>query len=480
MSLTTDPLGRLDAVALAELVRSGEASPLELVDAAIARIEALDPGINAVIHTTFDKARAAAESPDLPDGPFKGVPFLLKDLWPTSAGDPFHMGIAGFKKDGYVHPTDSNLVKAYRQAGFIILGRTNTPEMGLTATTEPLAYGPTRNPWDTNRGTGGSSGGAAAAVAAGMVPVANASDGGGSIRIPAAMCGLVGLKPSRGRVSMGPLREEWGFSVQHVVSHTVRDSAAILDATAYPFPGDGVIAPDHNRPYAAGLGNSLGALRIGLLVEVDGVNTHPDCAATAERAGSILEGLGHTVEAGSPAALSRRDAREAFTTLWAVGAASDLASVSRILGRELDERDVEPGTWSMVESGRSVTGVDLASAQAVSGSYRREMSSWWEEGWDLLLTPTTLRPQPEIGELTSTADEPLRAAIESIPYAALTSPFNITGQPAISLPLGHSSDGLPLGAQLVAAYGREDLLLDVAGQLEAEVGWDAERAPLHP
>jgi amidase len=479
VTLSTDLLGRRDAVGLAELVSSGEASPLELVDAAIHRIEELDPGINAVIHRTFEKARAAAQSPDLPDGPFRGVPFLLKDLWPTSAGDPFHMGMEGAKQDGYIHPSDSNLVAAYRRAGFIILGRTNTPEMGLTATTEPVAYGPTRNPWDTNRGTGGSSGGSAAAVAAGMIPAANASDGGGSIRIPAAMCGLVGLKPSRGRVSMGPLRDEWGLSVQHVVCHTVRDSAAILDATAYPFPGDGVIAPDYGRPYAARDGSNLGRLRIGLVLGVAGVDTHPDCAATAQRGAAILEGLGHTVEMNGPAALESEEEQTAFTTLWAAGAAADLASIGRMLGRELTSADVEPGTWFTVEHGREVSGVDLAWAQGTASRYRREMSSWWAEGWDLLLTPTTLRPQPEIGELTSSDEEPLRAMIESIPYAALTSPFNITGQPAISLPMGHS-EGLPLGAQLVAAYGREDLLFDVAAQLEAEVGWAAERAPLHP
>jgi len=480
MSLSTDPLGRLDATALAELVRSGQATPLELVDAAIARIDALDPGINAVIHRSFDKARAAAQSPDLPDGPFKGVPFLLKDLWPTSAGDPFHMGIAAFKNDGYIHPSDANLVTAYRQAGFVILGRTNTPELGLTATTEPLAYGPTRNPWDTNRGTGGSSGGAAAAVAAGMVPAANASDGGGSIRIPAAMCGLVGLKPSRGRVSMGPLQDEWGFSVQHVVTHSVRDSAGILEATAHPFPGDGVVAPDHGRPYSERTGAGVAGLRIGLLTELADVETHPDCAATAERAASILEGLGHHVSASSPPALARKDAREAFSTLWAVGAASNLAGLAGFLGRELTADDVEPGTWAMAEGGRLATGVDLARAQATAMDYRRDMESWWAEGWDLLLTPTTLRTQPEIGELSSTEDEPLRAALGSIPYAALTSPFNVTGQPAISVPVGHASDGMPLGAQLIASYGREDLLLDVAAQLEAEIDWASRRAPLAP
>lgn len=279
---------------------------------------------------------------------------------------------------------------------------------------------------------------------------------------------------------MGPLREEWGLSVQHVVSHTVRDSAAILDATAYPFPGDGVIAPGQGQPYANRTGEDVGGLRVGLLVGVDGVATHPDCVATAERAASILEGLGHQVELASPAALHSEDERAAFTTLWAAGAAADLVAVGKLLGRDLAEADVEPGTWDTVLRGREVSAVDLAWAQGVAGSFRRDMASWWADGWDLLLTPTTLSPQPEIGELVATPEEPLRAMIGSIPYAAMTSPFNITGQPAISLPVGHGRDGLPLGAQLVAAYGREDLLLDVAAQLEQEVDWASRRAPLHP
>jgi amidase len=475
----TDDLALLDAVAQAELVRSGQASPTELVDAAIDRIEALDPKLNAVIHQRFDKARQEAASPDLADGPFRGVPFLLKDLWPTSAGDPFHMGIKAFKEVGYVHPSDANLTTRYREAGFVILGRTNTPELGLVATTEPLAYGPTRNPWNPDHGPGGSSGGSAAAVASGMVPCANASDGGGSIRIPAAMCGLVGLKPSRGRGSMGPLRDEWGVSVQHVVSHSVRDTAAVLDATWRPFPGDGVIAPAPTRPWVDELGVNE-PLRIGVLDHaLGGVPTHADCTVAARRGAELAAALGHHVEDAHPAELDRMGDHGALvTTLWAVGAKASLRSLAPLLGRELTEDDVEPGTWALAEWGTAFSAVDLAAAQGAMATVRRDLATWWED-FDVLITPTTAAPPPPLGQLVGTADEPLQGLYGSTPYATFTAVFNQSGQPAISLPLHRTEDGLPVGTQFVAAYGREDLLLRLATQLEAEVRWADHRAPLH-
>lgn len=475
----TDDLARLDAVAQAELVRSAAASPLELVDAAIDRIERVDPRVNAVIHRRFERAREEAAAPDLPDGPFRGVPFLLKDLWPTSAGDPFHMGIKAFKEAGYVHPEDANLTRRYREAGFVIVGRTNTPELGLVATTEPLAYGPTHNPWDPARGPGGSSGGSAAAVASGMVPCANASDGGGSIRIPAAMCGLVGLKPSRGRGSMGPLRDEWGVSVQHVVAHSVRDTAAVLDATWRPFPGDGVIAPAPARPWAEEVG-AEGRLRIGLLDHAPGgVPTDPECAAAARRGADLAAALGHEVEEAHPAALDRMaEHGPLVTTMWAVGAKASLLSLAPLLGRELTAEDVEPGTWALAEWGDRATAVELAVTQAKMATVRRELAAWWED-YDLLITPTTAAPPPLLGQLVGTDDDPLRGLVGSTPYATFTAVFNQSGQPAVSLPLCRTGDGLPVGTQFVAAYGREDLLIRIAAQMEAEVGWAEERAPIH-
>lgn len=477
---TVADFDRLDATAMAELVRRGDASPVELVEAAIARIEARDGTVNAVIHRRFERALAEAASPTLPDGPFRGVPFALKDLWPGSEGDPFHLGVKALRDVDHRAVIDTNLVTRYRGAGLVIVGRTNTPELGLVATTEPLAHGPSRNPFDPSRGTGGSSGGAAAAVAAGMVPVANASDGGGSIRIPAAMCGLVGLKPSRGRISMGPVQDEWGVSVQHVVSRTVRDSAALLDVSAGPFPGDGVIAPAPHLPYAESSVLPTESLRVGLLASAPEGDTHPRCRAAAEAAGRLLADLGHRVDEAHPAVLD--DARrlgEVFGVTWSVGAATSLLTLGDWIGRPLTADDVEPSTWALAELGRSYSGVDLLRAQNAMAAVRREAAAWWADGWDLLLTPTTAAPAPPIGHVTSSPDDPTRPFLRSIPYSVFTSVWNVTGQPAISLPAGTDDGGVPLGVQLVGAYGREDLLLQVATQLEAELRWDR-RLPAVP
>src|SRR5215211_788838 len=263
-----EELAGLDATAHAELVRTGEASPLELVDAAIERIEAVNPSLNAVIHELFEEGRAAAES-EIPDGPFKGVPFLLKDLGAAFAGQPLHMGMQALKDADFRSPVDSYLAQRFRDAGFITIGKTNTPELGILPTTEPRAYGPSRNPWDTERSTGGSSGGSAAAVASGMVPIAHANDGGGSIRIPASECGLVGLKPTRQRISEGPILGDnmSGLTVELVVSKSVRDTAAVLEAVHGPAPGDPYVAAPPTRPYSEEVGADPGKLRIGLLTE---------------------------------------------------------------------------------------------------------------------------------------------------------------------------------------------------------------------
>ena len=360
------------------------------------------------------------------------------------------------------------------------MGRTNTPELGLVATTEPHAYGPSRNPWNTDHSTGGSSGGAAAAVAAGMLPAANASDGGGSIRIPAAMCGLVGLKPSRGRISNGP-REEWSFSCQHVVSHTIRDTAAILDATAIPFAGDGVVAPDHGRPYAGCVNADPGRFRIGLMPDNHRNETHPDCEAATRRTADLLSDLGHEVVESRPEAfLDLGELKElawAFTVNWSVGAVVSLSTLGEQLGRTVTADDVEPGTWAMAQRGDGYSGPDFSRAQSILGGWRRSMAQWWND-FDVLLTPTTAQPPARIGELTPTDDDPVRGSKRSLPYSVYTSPFNCTGQPAISLPVG-SSDGLPIGVQLVSAYAREDQLLSVGGQLERAIDWSAHRAPIH-
>src|SRR5919109_2330750 len=295
-----------DATALAELVRSGEASPRELADAAIERIEALNPQLNAVITPLFEKGLAAADG-ELPAGPFRGVPMLVKDLICHTAGDPLHEGMRFLRELGWTEEEDTWLAGRFREAGFVILGKTNTPELGILPTTEPEAYGATRNPWDPERSPAGSTGGSAAAVAAGMVPLAHANDGGGSIRLPAAACGLVGLKPSRGRVSLAPGFGDVmsGLVAELCVARSVRDVATLLEWVADPPPGEPYVAPARERPYTEELEASPGQLRIGLMSEAPGgsVPIHPDCVAAAEDAGRLLESLGHAVERSHPGRL---------------------------------------------------------------------------------------------------------------------------------------------------------------------------------
>lgn len=476
MSNISELLTQQDAVGLAELIRQGDITATELTQAAIDRIEATNPQLNAVIHTSFDKALAAAQNPELPDGPFAGVPFLLKDLWAAdSAGDPNCLGTRGLRETPFVPDADSNIVNLYRQAGFIILGRTNTPEFGLMPTTEPLAFGPTRNPHNPDFGAGGSSGGAAAAVASGMVPAAHASDGGGSIRIPAAMCGLVGLKPSRGRVTMDAATNANGFSVQHVVCRSVRDSAAILDVCARNFPDDNFTLPAPEMSFAQAMTSDPKGLRIGLLDSSPraAVELHPECAQAARKTGQALEDLGHHVEQAAPADLNTEEITAAFSVLWSAGAAANMKILGERLGRAATEADVEPATWVMAQQGETLSGDDVASAQQAVASYTRNCLSWWDDepGFDLLLSPTTALPPPLIGDLAPTEEDPFQGLPKAIPYATFTAPFNITGQPGISVPMHFTPQGLPVGAQLVANLAREDLLLAVAAQLEAAVGW---------
>jgi amidase len=481
----------LDATAQAALVASGEVSARELIDAAIERIDRSDAEINAVIMHWYDRAR---EQADLIDGtgaatapagsgsgdrpPFLGVPFLLKDLWASEAGMPMSMGNAALAADPPIAEEDTTIVARFREAGLINLGRTNSPELGSLPVTEPVAYGPTRNPWNTEHTPGGSSGGAAAAVAAGMVPMAHASDGGGSIRIPASCSGLVGLKPTQGRISLGPERDEAGLSVNLVVSRSVRDTARILDAVHGPAVGDTVIAPPPTRPYEDELGHDPGRLRIGLLDDdPQGRFLHDDCVAAVRLAAGLLEDLGHHVAPGHPPVLGDASFTPRFMAMWATNMALGIGKMGNWLGRPLTEDDVEPVNWAQAEWAKGVSGVEYGQALGAVLEYRRSLHAWWAEGWDLLLTPTLSEPPVKIGEHDPVEGDPMAGMKRAARFVGFTPPFNASGQPAINVPLHWNDDGLPIGIQLVAAYGREDLLLAVASQLEAAQPW-AHRRPV--
>src|SRR5215469_7999578 len=467
----------LDATAQAELVRRGEVSAAELVEAAIGRIEEVNPKLDAVIRTSFDQARAEAAG-DLPDGPFRGVPILFKDLGCTVAGEVTAFGVGPMRDQP--SPVTSYLAEEFRAAGFVPLGRTNVPELGTTVTTEPRSFPAARNPWDTDRSTGGSSGGSAAAVASGMVPVAHANDGGGSIRIPASECGLVGLKPNRGRVSQGPaVGEGWaGGTIDGVVARTVRDAAGILDVISARQLGEPYYAPPWPRRLSAEVGADPGRLRIGML-DRPGAGDYlddPECRAAVSGAARLLESLGHDVAESAPKAMFEEDFIQNFTNIIAADTEATLRYFETLLGRHITDDEIEPRNAFYRVVGASLDAVTYVDSRAWLGMWVRRMASWWADH-DLLLTPTVGAPPPELGWFTAEGPEAEGPRIISfIPY---TAQFNMTGQPAVSLPLHWTLGGLPVGVQLVAPYGREDLLIRVASQLEEAAPW-ADRHPRRP
>jgi amidase len=467
----------LDATAQADLVRRGEVSPKELTEAAIARIEAVNPRLDAVIRTRFDAARQEADG-DLPDGPFRGVPILFKDLGCTVTGEPAAFGVGPMKDLAW--PVTSYLAEQFRAAGFVTLGRTNVPELGTTVTTEPRSFPPARNPWDTTRSTGGSSGGSSAAVAAGLVAVAHANDGGGSIRIPASECGLVGLKPTRGRVSQGPLvGEAWAGGVADgAITRTVRDAAAVLDVISGRMPGEPYYAPPLPRPLAQEVGADPGRLRIGVLDRpgVDGYLDDPECRAAVASVARLLESLGHHVEEAAPAAMFEQEFVHHFTTLIAADAEATFEAFEMLLGRPIGEDEIEPRNAVYRQIGRALSAPAYLQSRAWLSMWARRMADWWT-GHDLLLTPTLGARPPELGWFTAAGPEQEGLRIVSfIPY---TAQFNMTGQPAISLPLHQTPEGLPVGVQLAAAYGQEDVLIRIASQLEQAAPWSERHPPTH-
>jgi amidase len=471
-----DPFVKLDAIGQAELVRRREVTPLDLVDAAIARIEKLNPTLNAVITPLFEEARAAARSSTLPEGPFRGVPFLLKDIGVMQAGQPYYAGNRALRDARYRAPADSYLGARFRAAGLIVLGKTNTPELGAQSTTQPLAFGPTRNPWDLERSTSGSSGGSCAAVAAGLVPIAHANDGGGSIRLPAAWCGLAGLKPSRGRVAFGPTNVS-RMGVELVVSRSLRDVAAMLDAVHGNEPGELFLTPPPARRYTEELGVDPGRLRIGILTHAPGLVLHSECIKGTEAAGRLLESLGHSVEPAWPEALFDTE-RIHQRTLGLADMRRRIRALQTLLGRPAVESDVEPYLWKLARFDLPpVAAEEYIAASEWQQGWVARVSAWWSM-FDLLLSPTVCEPPATLAEMTPPADKPWKLGRRVQEQCAFTRPFNTTGQPAISLPLHWTPEGLPVGVQLVASMGREDLLLRVAAQLEVAHSWSGRRPPV--
>ena len=471
----------VDALGQAELVRSGDVSALELLEGAIERIAEINPKLNAINITWFEHARKIASEIDAQREPklaqsFRGVPFVLKDLNAALAGQHMSNGNIALKSANYVSPTSTELVNRYVAAGLVILGRGNSPEFGSVPTTEPLAWGPTRNPFDLSRIAGGSSGGSAAAVAAGLVPIAHASDGGGSIRIPASCCGLIGLKVSQGRITGSPFRDETNLSVENCVSRTVRDTAALLDATCGPGVGDRMIAPAPLRSYLSEVGAPVEKLRIGILDHNPVASTtagavDQDCVDGVNETAKLLESLGHRVEFAWPKALEDTDASRRFAALWSTNMSVAREGVAAMLGRAVTSDDFELMNWTMAEFAKSMTATDYALAVNATTAYRRQIAQWWADGWDILLTPTLARIPLKLGQIANDTTQPMRSSAVSVDFCPFTPPYNTSGQPAISLPLHQTSSGLPIGIQLVAGYGREDVLIRLAAQLETASPW---------
>lgn len=465
-----------DALGLAELVARREVAPAELLDAAIARIEARDGALGAVRLALFERARAQAARITPGAGPLAGVPYAIKDLGVGIEGVPTAHGTALLAD--VPAPATSTIVRRLEAAGLVICARTAASEFGLSYTTEPKSFPPTRNPWNPARSAGGSSGGAAAAVAAGMLPAAHASDGGGSIRVPAACCGLFGLKPTRGRVPLGPrLAEGWsGMATQHAVTRSVRDSAALLDATAGFEDGDPYWPPPAPPSYLAEVGRAPGHLRIALQLEADpGHPTHPACRAAAEDAARLCESLGHTVAPAAPAFDAEAFAT-AFLTIVGAHTADEMRTLARGLGREPAPGELETLTLALAERGRGLSAGDYAGARNVLLGLGRVLGGFFRDH-DVLLSPTLAQPPAALGALDTDAADVEAMLARMAAYSPFTQVANATGCPAMSVPLAWSDEGLPLGVMFTAAMGREDLLLRLAGQLEQARPWFDRRPP---
>lgn len=466
MSLSEE-LKYCDATALAGLIRKKEITPLELIESAIEKIEKLNPALNAVVTPMYDLARQAAKLKRL-KGPFAGVPFLLKDILASYGGVRMTLG-AKVLKD-LVPDHDSELVLRHKKAGLIVIGKTNTPEFGILPTTEPELFGPARNPWNTNHSTGGSSGGSAAAVAARIVPMAHGNDGGGSIRIPASCCGVFGLKPTRGRITLGPDFGDMigGLVNEHALTISVRDSAALLDATAGCLRGDPYWAPPVKRSFLKETETDPGRLRIAFTAKAPTDKpVHEDCVRAVEEAARLCEELGHSVEESAPV-IDGKTLTRAFVVLWFAG----IASIVKMLG--VSKEQVEPLTWAIYEQSQTASAADYLIAVSTIQRVARDVASFFEK-YDILLTPTLAKPPAPLGSFDPKPDNPLAGFAESARYAVFTPICNATGQPAMSVPLFWNSEGLPVGAHFIGRFGDEATLFRLAGQLEKARPWKDRR-----
>ncbi len=459
-----------DATALAGLVAKREVSAKDVLEAAIARAEQINPAINAIVHKQYDKARKAIAA-GLPQGPLGGVPYLIKDLAFYDKGEPARLGSSLFKD--YVADHDSVYVARCKKAGLVIMGRSATPEFGLNPNTEPRLHGSCRNPWNLEYSAGGSSGGAAAAVAAGILPVAHATDGGGSIRIPAAQCGLFGLKPSRGRMTLAPdVGEAWaGLSVGHVVSRSVRDSALLLDCTAGYEPGDPYAAPTPEGTFVAALARPPGKLRIALMLKDHrGAKLHPECEKAVQGAAKLCASLGHMVEEADPP-LDLVALRPMNATIAATNTARAMSLRWKALGREPDAKDVEAGTWAAYNRGLKVGAVDYIEAVAAAHAAGRKLAAFLT-GYDVILSTVLAGPPPKLGYFDQNGDVATFAERVNT-YLSVTPLHNATGTPAMSVPLHWTADGMPVGVHFAGRYGEEATLLRLAAQLEQAQPWFA-------
>ncbi len=465
-----------DGLGLAELVAKKKVKPIELLDEAIRRAERLNPVLNAIIFKDYERARDVAKG-KLPKGPFAGVPFLLKDILAFAQGMPTRQGAQFIPAIPWPH--DSYLVAKFKQAGLVTFGKTNVPEFGLVPTTESRLYGPARNPWNLEHSTGGSSGGSAVAVAAGIVPLAHANDGGGSIRIPASCCGLVGLKPTRARSSMGPDFADSidGLGVDLVVSRSVRDTAAALDAVAGSMPGDPYCSAPAPESWRDGSKRKPKKLRIAFdTKKLDGNALHPDCVAAVKHAAKLCADLGHEVEEASPN-LDQATLLPGFMALWGANLAAGIDTVAMLTGQTPKPELFEGLTWGLYEAGKSVTASAYLIAKESMNIAARETARF-HETYDFWLSATLGAPPVKLGTFDMEERDPQKSFAPLIDYVPFTAMQNATGQPAINMPLHWNKEGLPIGVQFVGRFGDELGLLRLASQLEKAAPWANRRPPV--